>query len=239
MRKRDPDSVIDGFTAEVDRRAKVAESLTASATLDVAGQVYSDAAMALAVAWEVFRSDWYIACINRDSSAMADVVTKTVEDQLMKAQRGPAVGAWKEEWVEVRVPKHPSLAKISAVLEPNEYNLALPRDIRKHAGLLAHPYSTRVATLSDGDNALIAGVFAIRNAIAHRSPASVSRLNEQLRGFDAASDPGLHLREDARQVSPSGLARYLRVDVRNGGNVSKARCLHLHDRVNSIAAALK
>lgn len=239
MRKQNPDKVIDDFTAEVDRRANAAESLTANATLEVQGQVYSDAAMALGVAWEVFRSDWYIACINRNSEAMAQVVKKEVHGQLKKAQKGPAVGALNEGWVEVRVPAHPSLAKISAVLEPNEYNLALPADIRKHKGLLASPYSERVEALSIGDNALIAAVVAIRNVIAHRSPGSVSRLNDRLRGFDTACDPGLHLNEDAPQVRLFGLGRYLRADMTNGDDVSKARCLHLHDRVISIAVALK
>lgn len=240
MRKRDPDAVVDTFNATVTSQRDHAKSLASAASLGTGRRVYEDALMRLAVSWEVFRSDWFIACINRDSSAMAAVVQTAVNKQVQKANRGPAFGALKKQWIQVNVPAHPTLEDIAKVLDPSNYNLELPRDIRQDGGLLAAPYAARVAALTEDDNKLVAAVNTLRNALAHQSTSSIDRMNTSIDELSATSDPGLKLSAAARRVTVAGIGRYLGAEVANGGQPpTQARCLHFHDRMRGIAAKLR
>jgi hypothetical protein len=238
VRKRDPDDVVYAFMATVRRlRTQVQDIDDVVPSLANRRRVLEDALIRLAVTWEVFRSDWFIACMNRDSSEMKRAVTKAVEQQLNKGV-GPSVGALKSGWVQVVVPPHPTLEDIAAGLDPNNYNLSLPKSIRNDGGLLAPQHQARVQRLSSADDQLLDALIALRNTLAHRSISSVDRMNTAIANIDRRVDPGLATPSGSRRIRLDGVGRYLGAITNNGNAVEQARCLHLHDRVSAIAGKL-
>jgi hypothetical protein len=116
----------------------------------------------------------------------------------------------------LRTPLHPTLASVREILDPTGRHVSLGRttDWQKRTRReLAASLAGRVTALSGIDLRLLDLVPLIRNAIAHRSPDSSTRMNAALRSVEAA------LKRRQREISISGIGAYLH--ARSSGGVRR------------------
>lgn len=203
MRKRDPNDVIDDFRVLVVQSLE--DWLEVQSVLQdkqrLLRRATADAFLQAAVAWERFKSDWHIACVNRDSSALE---TK-LREQLMNAARNKAIP---ERFVSLALPSHPTLDDVGELLDPQGANLGLGtyEKWRTRAGAeLAPQYVKALDSWSPADRALHDAVSAIRNCVVHQSRKSVSAMNDALTNSKLATP----LCRSQNKVSASGVATYL------------------------------
>ncbi len=203
IRKRDPNAVISDFHAliedSLDDWLKVQALVQGERTLLRRSTV--DAFLQAAVAWERFKSDWYIACVNRDSSALG----ATLEDKLRQVAAGRGLP---ERYVSLTLPTHPTLSGVGELLDPQGANLGLGQYDRwkRRAGEELSPrYLTALASWSPADRAVHDAVSAIRNCIVHQSTKSVGEMNKAL----AKAPLPASLRRSGNAVSARGVGAYL------------------------------
>ncbi len=237
MRGRsDPNRLIDRFNDYLGDSLRALRDLKAATThRDLQGQLSIDAFFRAAVGFEAFQSDWLIAVVQRDPSGFLPPqwwthVEQSVAPKLGEGEAGlgPAlVGAYK------RIAKRPRSEDVRAVIDPGDRNVTLKdvNDLRRRGVVeLAAPYRARLETLLRDQRKLIDAVLAVRNCIAHRSPASVGRMNEKLRALPS------DLRRGNRNVSYTSLGSYLGAKATRK---TATRCEIFHQRLREAAETLR
>jgi hypothetical protein len=230
-RKRQPNDLIDAFKQDllnsISDWTQICGQLGFSGAL--AKRVSVDTFVRAAVAFEGFRSDWHIAAIARDSSALAAHLTTRARNAV---GQNPVLATL----ISVDLPKHPTLTQVADLLDPQHKNISLSsaQAWRKRASEhLVDPYRTKVDTIPAADTKLMDAVIALRDFIAHESDNASSVANGRLRNMSAATDR--KLRRGTRQLHPSGIGAYLHA-LQPGG---RRRVELFHDRLDQVAERLR
>jgi hypothetical protein len=206
MNKRDPNRVVDEFQILLVDSMRIWRALCDRTgwEAELSKALSVDGFLRAAVGWETFRSDWYVAAINKDASAFRS----DLESRFRKSVEGnwPSLSGR----ISVEIPKHPNLGVVRELVDSRGYNVSFgPPDtwVEKGRRELMSPYRDRVTSLSAPDLALIQSVGALRDCIAHRSPASTETLDFALKKLIVA--PDAPLRRGPNRVQPPGIGTYL------------------------------
>jgi hypothetical protein len=231
MRKRDPNDVIDAFqsdaAASLDGWSEMLDALE-DRDIDLRRRLSVDAFLRLAVSWESFRSEWYIAAINRDASQFRVDLQQRFRDSV----RGGKLASL-APFVRIELPRHPALRTIESILDPDRRNISFgERWVERAKRELASTYAGRVEELALADLKLVTATEKIRNCLVHESPFATQEMNTALVALDPQTDGEL-VRGD-RTIRPSGIPTYLHAS--SGGT---RRIAHFHDRLHRIADELR
>jgi hypothetical protein len=208
MRKVDPNSVIDDFTAQVATARtqwKLIHDALPSSPVSLRRKVAADSFLTLAVAWESFFSDWWIGAINRDASTFMATTESKLRDEaqrsfnLQKADLAPTLVS----------KKHLSVQEVRRRLDPQERNLVIHghRERQRRAQQdLAGNYRARAYAITAADWHTVECARAIRNLLAHRSASASDTVHDLLR--KQSLTPALRW-TGQRKLSVAGAMRYL------------------------------
>ena len=229
-RTRNPNDVLDGFTAtaadSVDLWLRTQTSL-AAAHSDLKKAASLDAFVRVAVAWEVFRSDWHIAAINRDSSTYRASLAARFRQSLAGGKF-----AQLEPYVQLSWPAHLSVATVRKLLDPLERNISFGENwVDRARSDLAGALAAKVTALPPADLLLVSAAEKLRNAIAHRSTSSVDELNSALVVLHPPVDAQL---VRTTRVTARGIAAYLHAQQANERRVET-----WHRRLAEVAEKLR
>ena len=182
----------------------------------------------MAVRFEVFKSDWFIAAVNREPARFSNHLT----DQVRKRVRGKRDLKPLEDRIEVQLPAHPTLAEVDDLLNPDGWNVsaATATEFKDLAGaVLDGDYATRARTIGARNRRTIETVSALRNLVVHHSPRS--QLNWEV-AFAAATDRDL--RKPQTPPTASEIPRFLHAP----GN-GRRRVAVLVERMVAVAEHLR
>lgn len=239
MRKRDPNAVIDYLQSEVAQsRSAFLALLEAAKALPIAlrRRLAQDSFFSLAVAFEVFRSDWHIAAVSRDLSVLADSLDNEVAGVL--AGRQHVRGA--KAFVRLDIPRHVSLEQTRGLIDPDGSNHTF-RFPKVDGGIverwkaaarreLADPYRSVILGLPTRELKVIQLVDSLRDCHAHASTRADVRLGSAL----AALDPRDLLDLGSTRVTHSRLGLYLLAPVNGEPRVSM-----IHSRLDRIVEEMR
>lgn len=187
-RTSNPNDEIEAFEAKVDASldlwARTQDALRL-ADLALRKTVSLDAFLRVAVAWEGFRSDWHLAAINRNTAAYrADLERRFGEH--VRSTRFANI----EPFVQVVIPRQLDLARVRDLLDPLGRNISFGdhwADTARHQ--LVPRFALKVTSLPPADFRLVSACEKLRNAIVHRSAASVAEMNDALLVLDPPPTP--------------------------------------------------
>jgi hypothetical protein len=117
--KKDPNDVVDDFRELANDSLHTWQQMCnqlGDAGLKKNASV--DAFLNVVIGWESFLSDWHIAAINRDSSALTEDLEQWIKGRLAEK---PALALL----LSLSIPKHPDLALVRELLDPTGRNVAL------------------------------------------------------------------------------------------------------------------
>jgi hypothetical protein len=183
-------------------------------------------ALRLAVIWEGFVSDLFVAYINRDCSVFAAHLQRAFEQEFSGKQ-----DAIFDQFGSLSFPAHMDRARILSLVDRQDQNITFRNieEMQSRAGQwLAAADRARFDSLTARDRAVIDLLVSIRNHLAHRSKGSLDKLNAAL---DAGALHPTGLRRGGNGVSNVG--SYLKA-VQTG----RTRVTRLVDEVTRIAAVL-
>lgn len=232
-----PDAVWDAFIGRVEASGRLWQRATEGAARLRAGGEISldehrelvevaacDALLRLGRDWEGARSNWAVAAVTKDSSALRELVLKE-QAKVATTKKFRALGGT----VELVLPLHPNATQVRTALDPDGMNVKLGGTLREHGGVLADPYAARLTALTTADERVSAAVIALRNMIMHTSQNSADALHTAL---GVLSHKELQRR---RRLSAESLGSYLRRECSATG---RPRVLRYHDLLIDIAERL-
>lgn len=168
-----------------------------------------DAFFRAAVLFDAFRSDWFIACVNRKPAKFRQDYETRVRQSM--AGRG---FAGLLSYVDVDIPQHPSLRVIGSVLDPDERHISFgARWKSKAEALLDQEYVDLITGVGSSDLKLIQAATAIRDCIAHGSRSSTDGMNTALDALDPVTDESLRRDTGTARVRASGVPTYLHANT--------------------------
>jgi len=225
MRTQDPANIRSDFDASLDD----VETAYNAAEVGVAGvpqkQLISEYLfVAAATLFEGFVSDLFVAYINRDSDRFRTHVLRN-----MSIEAADDYAKRSLDLVEKSLP-HLSVDKIREILDPTGYNVTFQTTARmkEAAGKwLPQADSVKFTGASNQQCAVVDFVKAVRNYLAHRSNASMARMQEAL----VAADLPAELRRAGNRVRNVGA--YLR-----STHGPQRRFLHSVAQIRALAAQL-
>jgi hypothetical protein len=196
VRKANPAGIRDDFFRALHDIETTYKSVD-DATLNKASKklVAEYSLMAAAVLWEGYLSDLFVAYVNVDMTRFADRLLELVELSVGKSAH-PELLAFAGQAVKCgHIKKHftkkqLSLEELREVLDARGWNLTFDSiaDLKKHAGLLLEePHCGYFTTLAAPQAAMILAWRALRNFLAHRSPAAKGDMHSALRNPDLPS----------------------------------------------------
>lgn len=181
MRKISPDSVRDDFR----------QQLTALTTFHNAGfSAFSSEAdqstltehslLAVAVAWEGFVSDMFIAYINRDATRFKEHLLASFDEHLKTASTPKRVF---DAFGSLTFPNHLNKGDVQSLANSVGNNITFPNfdELEQKANTwLVAVHAEKFTGLTSQQKAVVNSVIALRNHIAHRSQRSLDAMNEVL-----------------------------------------------------------
>lgn len=229
-RTSDPNDEVDRFVATVGASLDVWERTQRalqSSDLALRKVASLDAFLRLAVGWEVFRSQWHMAAINRDSSAYRLDVERRFRASIRSGRFGEL-----DPFLHVVLPAQLSVATVRRLLDPLGRNISFGDNWTDRARAeLAAIYAATVLSLSSADLRLVTACEKIRNAIVHRSPSSVDEMNTALVVLDPVVDADL---ARTNRVTGTGIGAYL-----HARPTSERRVEVWHRRLRDVAGMLR
>lgn len=231
MKKQDPNNCVDAIQEAIT--VSLAEWLTIDTALAdqpvaIKRKVASNAFLQLAVNWEFFLSDWWLASINRDASNLIDGF-----DQKLRTHATDKLGLAEDQLAGKLVTlKHLNVSAVRRLLDNDGSNLAFYglEDVKSKAGKqLADPYRTRVLTMPHTDWQVADVTRVVRNALAHQSPKSISNVNDLLDQDDLAQS----LKRGQKRLDLKGIRRYVR------GPDDASRMPVIHAGLSKVAEHLR
>lgn len=227
------------------------------AQADVLGQpalhATSEATLsACATNWESFRTDWHIRAIAWDATQFRAWVTARVVDAAKSDEKVKAliegVQADPEGRFEVALPKHPTMARVAGMLDPNDYNLTFKDQRTSNDKATKHLVPSLAAlpkSLDFLDWKVLAIMVATRNAIAHGSVGSMAYLKGAMNDIAGVHDKQIAaLGRRDRSVPRAGIGRYLTVTPAKPpgqlpGTVWQPRVITICERVRDMGAKFR
>lgn len=151
-----------------------------------------------AILLEGFVSDLFVACINKASSRFVGAMTGLMNISATDEAAKRAIA-----FAQIDISTHLTLDKIREILDPKGWNVGFvdSADLKSKAGQwLEDPYRERFTDLSPAQSALFDTTKSVRNFLAHRSKASLEKMQEAL----AAPNLPPGFRRAANQVHSVG-----------------------------------
>ncbi|THV41799.1 hypothetical protein [Glycomyces buryatensis] len=233
MNKSSPNAIVNDFVEATQNALGDWESIDAALgkqDLRLRRRVASDAFFALAVSWEVFFSDWLIAAVNKDSSRAAQNLSDQLEQYAIRE-----LGVPKSHVAATLITQsHFNMDSARAILDSKDANIVLREyaDLRKHAERwLAGDYRQTLLNIRKFEFKSVLAMRLVRNALAHQSPAALSRANDELR----SNRMPVELRVTIKgQLTADGWRRYL---LTTGG--PRPKIALYHDKIAAVAGSLE
>lgn len=207
---------------------------------------------ACATNWESFRTDWHIRAIACDATQFRTWVTNRVVEAAKSDETAQAlidgIQADPEGRFEVALPKHPTMARITGMLDPNDYNLTFKNQRSSDAKANNHLVPSLAAlpkSLDYLDWKVLSLMVATRNAIAHGSAGSMTHLTGAMNDIAGVHDKQVAaLGRPKRSVPSTGIGRYLTVTPQRPsgqarGTVWKPRVITICERVRDMGAKFR
>lgn len=181
MRKIDPISVRDDFLSQLDEiRAFYASGLIGFKTEADHSRLTEHMLLALAVSWEGFVSDMFIAYINRDPAKFKVHLEASFRSHLKDSNKPKAVF---DRFGKLSFPKHLSKADVQALANSSGNNITFSSYARLLEGaqaMLVAAHCAKFSSLSAQKRAIVDALISIRNHVAHRSDRSGEAMNNAL-----------------------------------------------------------
>jgi len=136
--------------------------------------------LAVAVAWEGFVSDLFIAYINRDATRFKEHLKNSFETTVLAVSTPKRVY---ENYVSLNFPIHIKKAEIHALADGIGNNITFPNfeSLESKASTwLVGAHASKFAGLSSHRKAVVDSLISLRNHIAHRSQRSLDAMNDTL-----------------------------------------------------------
>jgi len=182
----------------------------------------------LAVAFEVFRSDWHVAAINRDSARFAAFEERRIRASIN--EKFPATGMH----VRIEVPTHLTLRQVRAMIDADGRNVTFSSPERWIDRVTTHlngAYRAAVLDLAPADLLVVNAVVKIRDCVAHQSPSSSNEMNAAL---EALADS--EFARGQKRLRPSGVAAFLHA---RPGPLLPRRIVGFHTRLQAISERMR
>jgi hypothetical protein len=179
LRKINPNDVRADFDSKTLNVRDFHEKLDASLDVMSDKSTLAEATLLrLAVLWEGFLSDLFVAYINRNSSKFSEHLEISLESQL----QGKG-GRIYNQFGTLNIPTHLTKDDIYEILDADGFNITFrsASEIRdKATKWLVEDDRNRVHSLAAQDDALINALYGLRNHLAHGSEGSSDRMNAAL-----------------------------------------------------------
>jgi hypothetical protein len=218
MRTANPNSIRDDFVAAL---ADVRTTFISAENSNIAGGgkklITEFSFLSAAILLEGYISDLFVAYINRDDTAFAAHLVGH-----MKIETNDPFATEAKGFASISIRKHLTTAEIRSVLDSKDYNVTFPTVAAMKAGAgkwLSNADKLHFHNISAAHGAVIEATKAIRNFLAHRSPASKATMQNALtnahlpadlrRGQHQIKDAGSFLRAKPTPPQPHRLALYL------------------------------
>jgi hypothetical protein len=193
VRKVKPADVRAAFATEVDEILATFDRLATAAKGSSAGKrdistLATNTFLALYVTFERFLSDLMLAYLNRDFSTYQALLVQRVAASI-KDKFGVGVGSL----VSLQSKRHVRVSELEGIVDPDGWNLTFSsvQKLKDTARDWLVPASAgRISTISTHEARLIQTARAVRDFIAHGSPASRATMNTLL----ATVEQGAHNR---------------------------------------------
>ncbi|MFF2015015.1 hypothetical protein [Paenibacillus sp. NPDC058177] len=190
------------------------------------GHLSEQVFVSMAVLFEQFISDIFVAYINNNSQQFSSYVCTSVQNDLSNNSV--------KQFVNVSIPTNLNVAQIRELLMPDDDNIKFAdcKILKKKAKQwLVEEHARKFSKLHRDDISLINSIKKIRNYLAHRSPRSLKSMISILKEIETASPTcknyglGINLRAKNRDIG-----NYLKADIEDGRRVE----VYLQ-RIHSIA----
>ena len=149
-----------------------------SLELTVLAIVAEHSVLSLAVSWETFVNDYFVAAINRNPGTFKSRLRERMRDSVKDKYGNRA-----SRYTQIALPKHPTAADVTALTAPNERNISFKDAdsmVQRAAEWLAPEYARLFQSLTQEEKAFIDGLIGIRNYLAHVSIAASGDMDAAL-----------------------------------------------------------
>jgi len=181
LRKIQPTFVRDDFIAQISEIRNFYAAGLAGLIGDAQhSRLTEHMLIALAVSWEGFVSDMFIAYINRDPSQFTNHLRNSLIEHLATSSKPEAVF---KNYGKLSFPKHFTKQDVQSLANSNGNNITYSSFARLKDGakvLLAPAHLAQFNAISNPNQAMINALLALRNHIAHRSVRSSEAMNAAL-----------------------------------------------------------
>lgn len=185
--------------------------------------------------WERFRSDWHKRAIAKNATQYRQNLINRAREAIKQSQHmGKDLLETMDQnqvSLDISLPKHPTLATISQLIDPSESNISFRSKAESEKRAKQHlvgKYAAKVRTLDHNDWLYIEVMIGVRNALAHSSTRSVEGVNSAIQkaarsGTLSASKLG----RAERNVRFSGIGKYL-LTIPSGSSQSRVELICTH-----------
>jgi len=181
LRKISPNGVRDDFRSQLTAITAFYDAgLAAFGGDEHRSTLTEQSLLAVAVAWEGFVSDMFIAFINRDPTRFKQHLRDSFTEHLHTADKPKRVF---EAYGSLDFPVHLKKADVQALADNVGSNITFPSfdKLEDKAGTwLIAAHEAKFAGLTPQQKAVVNAVIALRNHVAHRSQRSHDAMNEVL-----------------------------------------------------------
>ncbi|MDK8265652.1 HEPN domain-containing protein [Pseudomonas oryzihabitans] len=178
MRKIDQQGVRVDFESQLDNLMRFhATGLTAFTSDADQSRLAEHSLLAIAVAWEGFVSDMFIALINRDCQQFRNHLQNALNEHLRNSGKPERIFTL---FGSLSIPQHLSKAQVEQLADGIGNNISFPKyeDLESRARQwLAAQDLSRFTGITAQQKAVVDTLIALRNHIAHRSQRSLDAMN--------------------------------------------------------------
>ena len=181
MRKISPDSVRNDFRQQIaDLTSFYNTGMNGFLAKKDKSAFVENCLLVTAVAWESFVSDMFIAFVNRDATSfkthMENSLREHLKDSGMPKRAFDAFGS-------LRFPTHLDKIQVQSLADSSGNNITFStyEKLEEKAAVWLTPiHGAKFSGLTPQQKAIINGLIALRNHVAHRSQRSLDAMNDVL-----------------------------------------------------------
>lgn len=224
-----PADVIARFVADVRKNLDYHRELLIAVTgkkrqAVLEGILCEQCVMAVAVQWEGFVTDLIVACVVADPSRCWEQLEERASQSIREK-----FGAEAEKHLVLTVPATTSKERALALIDPKRFNIShqSAEGLSKRANeLLVGKFAIKFS-LQQENSQFVDYLIALRNMLAHRSPASRAELRAAIEELSEAANVGL-------KGKTGVVGSYLRASVGNKETRTELICR----RIGEVASLL-
>lgn len=202
VRKIDPEGVWEDFESQLNQQFQYYENslavLPTAADEKIAAENY---ALAVGVMFEGYINDLIFAYANRDCSQVFQHLDNCIRECLKTTQKAQTAFA---KFGDFKRRKHLSRDELTELLDPEGRNTSFPNyeAIEERAKQwLAAAHRAKFTNMSAQHRAVIDATISARNNLAHRSKASLDRVNKV---FEAGALQPTGLKRNVNRIQQAG-----------------------------------